>query len=112
MKYPARLSYAREKFHQAVYLLAVGPGDVRSRLKIAFTQFHAVREKDIPDNLLEDFKWIIRELTKREPVAKEGRVIATLERMQNRTGVKIAERICYLAARLEGYYNDQMNEEN
>jgi len=110
MKYPARLSYALEKFNQAVYLLAVGPGDVRSRLKRAFLEFHPVQEKDIPDDLLEDFRWIMRELTKREPVAKEGRVVATLERMQNRTGVKIAEKICYLAARLEGYCDQQAAE--
>ncbi len=110
MKYPSRLSYSLEKFDQAVYLLAVGPGDVRSRLKRAYIEFWAVQEKDIPGDLLEDFRWIKKELTKREPVAKEGSVIATLEKMQNRTGVKIAERICYLAARLKGYYNQQMEE--
>ena len=109
MKYPARLSYARDKFKYAVYLLAVGPENVRSRLKNAFIEFRHVREEDIPDDLLKDFRWIIREIKKRKPLVKEGIVIAN-KRMQNRTGVKIAERIYNLAMRLEGYYDQQMKE--
>jgi hypothetical protein len=111
MKYPPGLGYAHEKFSHAVYLLAIGSGDVRSRLRNAFIHFIPVKEKDIPDELLEDFRWIIRELTKRKPVAKEGTMTATLERMQNRTGMKIAIKIYDLASRLEGYYDQQMNEE-
>jgi len=69
-----------------------------------------VKEKDIPDELLEDFRWIKRELTKRVPVAKEGKMIATLERMQNRTGMKIAIRIYDLASKLKRYCDQQMME--
>jgi len=110
MEYPARLNYAREKFKQAVYWLAVGPGDVRSRLKIAFLEFHPVQERDIPDDLLEDFKWIKSQLTKRNPIAQEGSLVATLKTMQNRTGAKIAERICYVATMLDVYCDRQMSE--
>jgi hypothetical protein len=110
MKYPARLSYAKDKFNYAVYLLAVGPGDVRSRLKRAFIDFKPVQDQDIPDDLLEDFRSIVKELKKFEPVVRAGGVIAAPKRIQNRTGVKIAERIYNLAARLEDYYDQQMNE--
>ena len=111
MKYPPGLSYACEKFGLAVHALAVGPGDVRSRLRTAFMEFSAVQEKDVPDDLVEDFRWIVRELTKREPHVDEGRLNATLFRMQNRTGTKIAERICSLSSRLDDYHEDRTRED-
>ena len=111
MKYPPGLSYACEKFGLAVHALAVGPGDVRSRLRTAFMEFSAVQEKDIPDGLIEDFRWIVQELTKREPRIDEGRLDATLFRMQNRTGTKIAKRICDLSSCLDGYYSDQTKDD-
>jgi len=107
MEYIPELHYAYEKFSQAVYLLAIGPGDVRSRLRKAYIEFSLVPEKAIPEPLVEDYQWIMKKITKHDPIAGESRHIATLERMQNRTGAKIAERICYLTSRLEGYYADQ-----
>ena len=109
MKYPPEIHYAREKFSSAVYILATGPGDVRSRLRKAFIEFSPVQEKDIPDELLEDFRWIILESTKREPVANEGKMSATIDRMQNRTGSKIAAKIYEIGSRLEEYCADQTN---
>lgn len=108
MRYPEGLSYACEKFGNAVEKLATGRADVRSRLREAFIEFSAVFEKDIPEELLEDFRWVKQQLTKRDPITGEGKVIATLERMQNRTGEKIAKRIVYLASKLEGYRDQQM----
>lgn len=106
MTYPQGLGYAREKFSSAVCILATGPGDVRSRLRKAFIEFSPVQESDIPDELLEDFRWIIWELTKREPVANEGKMNATIDRMKNRTGSKIAEKIYGINSRLEEYCAD------
>ena len=48
MEVPPDLHYACEKFGLAVHALAVGPGDVRSRLKTAFMEFSAVQRKRHP----------------------------------------------------------------
>ena len=49
------VDYANEKFVSAVYGLATGPGDVRSRLLIAHLSFHPVRESDLPEHLRADY---------------------------------------------------------
>ena len=105
--------YALEKLAAAVHCLAVGPGDVRSRLWDAFLSFHPLTEDDLPAELRPDYRWVLHELTKREPqyqvwcspsqsLVMEGRVPANLRRMRNSTGSKIAERICAMYWRLEG----------
>lgn len=92
-----RALYALEKFSDAVRTLAVGPGDVRSRLLTAFLGFHTVREEDLPRPLRRDFRWIERMLTRSAPRWKdEGRVQASLAQMQNRTGARIARKIVEL----------------
>lgn len=94
--------YPSTKFAEAVYLLATGPGDVRSRLRFAYNEFHPVRYDLLPIELQEDYKWICHELTKREEnYSGQGRLDATLSRMQNRTGSKIAKRIYKLHLDIE-----------
>jgi len=99
-------NYALEKFTKAVYSLATGPGDVRSRLWDAYMDFHAVREKNIPEQLRKDFDWIMKMLTKRESLYDEGRAKATLRRMRNQTGVKIAEKIYDFKYKLERFIGE------
>jgi hypothetical protein len=93
--------YALEKFAVAVHTLATGPGDVRSRLHDAFLAFHPVGEADLPADLREDYR-LVRERLSRHDARhrREGRLAGTLGRMQNRTGVTLAERIVYIHDRL------------
>lgn len=92
-----RALYALEKFATAVRTLAVGPGDVRSRLLSASLGFHTVRPEDLPAGLRRDFCWIERVLTRSAARWEgEGRIQASLAQMQNRTGAKIARRIVEL----------------
>jgi hypothetical protein len=70
--------YAREKLTNAVYYLATGPGPAKARLYDAFVEIVALSERDLPDDLKEDYRWIRAELTKKETkqhALVEGRVI-------------------------------------
>lgn len=104
MKIKGNPFYALEKFSEAVRILAIGEGDVRSRLNSAFLVFHPVAERDLPPELVDDWKWIMHQLT-RFPSQRGGcdTVERTLRKIQNRTGKKIAERIVYLCHRLESH---------
>ena len=93
-------NYAREKLFGAIANLALGPGDIRSRLWDAYTEMHPLREDDFPEELRADWHWIDTQLTKYEPrneyEREIGQVQTTLMRIKRKTGVKIAERIYYL----------------
>ena len=98
--------YALEKFRSAVELLVTSPGDVRSRLLVAFEELMPVRAADLPEHLRPDFEWIKESLTHRQPEGSGkyiGRLGATVGRMRNKTGVKIAQRIYDVQLRLEDY---------
>lgn len=93
---------ATERLLLAVEALATGAGDVRSRLRSAFYSIMPLRPDDLPAQVRADFEWVMRELTKREPTGREGRLNATLYRMRNRTGVRIAQRIVVVYRRVAG----------
>ena len=103
--------YAAEKFSQAMYALAVGERGIKSRLFDALMEIHCVGERNLPPEMLQDYRWILAEVTKRAPnrrafvhgkilVNFEGRFCATLNTMRIKKAVAIAERICELAQRL------------
>lgn len=110
--------YASEKFFQAVVMLATGPGDVRSRLIHAWEgPLWGLSPEYLPTKLREDFLWIKKQLHKYneewlgqlENLRKKERIYpsfkknnpslypypvrATLNRIRNKTGAKIAHRI-------------------
>ena len=97
-----RWFYASEKLTRSVRLLAVLPGDVRSRLLHAFMEFHPLKEADFPPELQKHFRWVMKELTKRGPMLNHkgevyrGSVEHTLSHIRNSTGAKIAERLVML----------------
>ena len=100
--------YPVEKFYQAVYALATGPKDVRSRLYDAYLCFHPVQADDLPLELRKDYEWILKKLTKHEPMVQpwngeifKGSVEVSLSRIKNKTGVEIAKRIVALYERLK-----------
>ena len=92
-------SRCREKFHAALRLLAVGQGDVRSRLREAYRYLRMLRKEDVPDSLRVEWNAILVALTRHGPeVGSDGKsygtaVIHTMARIRNSTGSVIAQRI-------------------
>ncbi len=110
---PGDPRYAVAKLGDAIYELARGPGDVRSRLLTAYMCFHPVSQQDFPEHLTADFAWIMNELTKFEsPYEWKGDVDHTLTKIRRKTGVRIAERIIRLESELSSYLTEQDCEQN
>jgi hypothetical protein len=105
--------YAYEKFSNALRSLAVGPGDVRRRLHSAYLNFHLVRTKHLPEQLQDDFAWVMHQLTKFGPkIGRDGHLLRgsvdeTLSRIRNSTGTKIAERIQHIYLELNRLYMER-----
>ncbi len=101
--------YAHEKLCDALYYLATGAGDVRERILSAYSRFHPLEERHFPEHLRNDFKWVMDQLTKYEPVYDHkgniiiGQVENTLRHIRNSTGVKIAEKLLFLYHELNSY---------
>ena len=118
--------YASEKFSSAVYMLATGPGDVRSRLLHAWRgPLWVLTPEHLPKKLRKDFLWIKKQLYKYneawpgqiEDLKRKERidptfkkkfanhypdpVEATLGRIKNKTGAEIARRIFNIYDSLE-----------
>ena len=107
-------SYALEKFSRAIYSLATGGADVRKRLWSVFgDDLLMITIEHLPEKLHQEYQWIIKQVTKYEEKNKgyneyfktpEGkydhllptRVEATLHRIKNETGVKIAQKIFHI----------------
>jgi hypothetical protein len=110
--------YAFEKFSDALRSLATGPYDVRQRLRSAYLHFRPVKKKDLPEQLQNDYQWILNQLTRFEPsIGRDGKVVRgpveeTLSRIRNSTGTKIAERILNIYHELNCLYmkgNESIN---
>jgi len=85
------VDYLIEKFDQAVFDLATGQGDARSRLAYAYYRFWIIRLDDYPEYVRKE-RQAIDQLLVRLP-GREGYVIQdNLRKMKNRT----ASRICAL----------------
>lgn len=103
--------YALEKLSLAEYELAVGPGDVRSRLRSAYKYLSPIFKMDFPPELQDDWLHIQNQLNTRTSKWQgtefdEGSFRATLNRMRNSTGSKIAARIIDLKYRIEDWLED------
>lgn len=95
----------KEKFRRALYCLAVGEGDVRSRLRSVYTQLNSLREDEVPIDIRNELAGILDELTKRGPLKESGVMLKndvenTLDRMKNKSARKIAERVYRLAVEI------------
>jgi hypothetical protein len=103
---------ANERFNLAVRALAVGPGEIKQRLAAAFIHISVLREGDVPTELQPDLLWVRGKLLKNPPKVMRGieggtvrqfsigRLGATVPYMRIVSAVQVAERICYLEARL------------
>lgn len=97
----------RGKYSTALYALAVGEGDVRQRLRGAYRQLRMLREDEVPESHKKEWARILSLLERRGPVlGLRGEVYKdalnhTLDRMRNKSGRKIAERIYSLVTSIE-----------
>ena len=99
--------YALGKLSQAVTILATGEGDVRSRLRGAYGELGCILQGDLPPPFEERLEWIRAQLTKRGPAYGQDELTATLYRMRNRTGSRIAARLVSLEAEVAAYLNER-----
>jgi hypothetical protein len=99
--------YALGKLSQAVTILATGEGDVRSRLRRAYGELGCILSGDLPPQFEAQLEWIRAQLTKRGPAPGQDELTATLYRMRNRTGSKIAARLVSLEAEVAAYLNQR-----
>jgi hypothetical protein len=89
----------KEKFERAVYALATGEGDVRSRLEKAYNYLRILRSEDIPSIFRQEFSVILKQLTRFGPeyfpdgTVYRNAIQHTMSRIKNATGKKIAEHI-------------------
>ena len=101
-----RYGYAQEKLFNAVHALAVGPGDVRSRLLVAYAHAHTLGAENFPEELRKDWEDIGKSLNRFGPIydyegqVSRGSVEHTLNRIKNRTGSKIAKKFFHLFSEL------------
>ena len=86
-----------ERMYLAVCALCIGPGDVRSRLIDVGIHLTPLMPSEFPSHLRADFMWITKHLT-RFPARHqhEGAMEASMAKIQNSTGVKIAQRVLAL----------------
>lgn len=98
---PDAVQRSAERLDRATYYLAIGAGDIRSRLRLAGTELIGVGTEELPDWLRSEFEGIVSALT-RNPAREgfDGSLAATLHGMHRTTGVAIAERIWTLRYRV------------
>lgn len=84
-----------KRVYLSVECLCSGKGDVRSRLVGAVEILLILQEKNFPKNIRKDFSWVISQSTKfkSDIPEREGNLKATMRRIKNSTGEKIAKRI-------------------
>lgn len=108
---PYEYFYALEKFNRAIHILATEEGDLRERLLCLFQGDLAMIDlKHLPKELHDDYTWILKTITKHDEIYKgqkehfetddgrydrclPGRIKASLHRMRNSTGKKIAKKL-------------------
>lgn len=87
--------YITEKLTMAMFELATGQGDARSRIDVAYHTFWHIKDSDFPDNLKKT-RLQIDQLITRLP-AKTGYIIPyNIANMKNKTASKIAALIIEL----------------
>ena len=87
--------YAKEKFIEAVSVLATHPGPIKERLYHAFLRFHTIG-MDMPEPFTSEYEWIVKELTNIPGTGDEGAVMETPSAMTEEHAVEIARRIVEL----------------
>lgn len=112
---PDRLNYAREKLGDAVWKLATGFEEIKTRLADAYIDLALLQESEFPSELVELYKSINHELTRGKmqyyPAIKDGELVkvpsgklySTLRYMRKAKAQEIARQILDLKERLDKY---------
>ena len=92
-----------ERVFLSVKHLCTAQGDVRKRLVGAVTTLVPLLAREFPEELQADFDWIMAQSTKYKSQIPEyeGNIEATMKRIRNSSGEKIAERIFSLYSRIQ-----------
>jgi hypothetical protein len=107
---PHCAQYAYSKVSDAVSILATHPGDVRKRLCAAYSTFCEAPPEMLPPHIRSELEWVHEQLNRFPARYGEGTLHATLRRIRNSTGVKIAKRIMLVQALLESHLVTQRPE--
>jgi len=109
---PDGFSYACEKLGVAVWKLATGWGTLRERLQDAAIELVILQEADFPDDLVNEWKKIVHDLTKGkmkyQHVIKDGELVdepvgliaSTVGYARKETLLDLARRICSLERKM------------
>ena len=86
--------YGWEKLHMAVHSLA-GSASQSERLvnAVVFSLIHITPENDLPDEMRDEFKEFMSDITSVEAIGDEGSVQATVEAMDEMQISNCAEKI-------------------
>lgn len=108
------LSYADEKFSNAVRSLATSPGAIHERLieAIVYHISHVDAQRDMPKGLQVEFEKLMDRLTKDSPdksqfAAGEGKIHASVRKLSIEEAVEVAEEILALTYRIKSYYDEK-----
>ena len=93
----------KERVYMAVKELCIGGSDVRGRLVISVNILMALSPDEFPDEIKEDFNWVIQESTKYKSNIPEYQsdLEVTMKKIRNSTGEKIADRIFTIYSRIQ-----------
>ena len=113
-----RLIYARSKLDAAIWKLATGIGEIKSRLSDAYIELAIIQEGDLPQDFYEELKKIRFDLTcgkmQYRPAVKDGKLIeepvgrlaSTLRYMRKKKAEDIAKDIYLLKSNVDDYVDD------
>jgi predicted amidohydrolase YtcJ len=90
--------YTREKFWQAIHMLATGSGSIQERLAFAADPLTRLHEPDdLPEEYRQEFDAVCRELRK-----DGGDIVETTRKLTDEECRRVAERIVSLYTGLRG----------
>ena len=91
------LSYGYEKLTLAMHSMATSSASIQERIAHAY-MFHLIhlRREDLPDGLWWIMQEISAQVTAKEAIANEGKVMATVNQMSDEDAVAIAHKIASL----------------
>jgi hypothetical protein len=88
---PKFLSYAVEKYGDAVDTLALGYGTIKQRVPQAYRLLLTIQPEDhLPPGLHADYEWVKKQML------RKGSVKDTMHLMRRDTAAKIADRILHI----------------
>jgi len=103
------MSYALEKLGEIYYRLAIGEDEIRIRLANIEVEFMLIFDRDIPDELQNEWKYLKSKLTERGPyvrfdgVIERGPLQNTVKRMRKKTASNYANLLVQFYFKLKAF---------